>query len=80
MWGAPPHDDKDLIYEGIATVALSMNFDVASDIYDDKDLIYEGIATSRDHPFLGRSQYGDDKDLIYEGIATFIDVSVMILS
>ncbi len=57
-----------------------MNFDVASDIYDDKDLIYEGIATSRDHPFLGRSQYGDDKDLIYEGIATFIDVSVMILS
>ena len=38
----PPRDDKDLIYEGIATV-FSLLF--APVVVDDKDLIYEGIAT-----------------------------------
>jgi len=37
-------DDKDLIYEGIAT---SLSFLFNPFIKDDKDLIYEGIAT---HP------------------------------
>jgi len=37
-------DDKDLIYEGIAT--LASGFDLKRDTgRDDKDLIYEGIAT-----------------------------------
>ena len=36
-------DDKDLIYEGIATVLQSAIF--AQAVWDDKDLIYEGIAT-----------------------------------
>jgi len=35
-------DDKDLIYEGIATT-LSVRLDTS--LQDDKDLIYEGIAT-----------------------------------
>ena len=35
-------DDKDLIYEGIATNLEIVN---AYGFFDDKDLIYEGIAT-----------------------------------
>jgi len=36
-------DDKDLIYEGIAT----RGFRIFSAVFvDDKDLIYEGIATT----------------------------------
>ncbi len=35
-------DDKDLIYEGIATSTL---YSLCSTFKDDKDLIYEGIAT-----------------------------------
>ncbi len=35
-------DDKDLIYEGIATLGRTCN---QVRISDDKDLIYEGIAT-----------------------------------
>jgi len=41
----PPFDDKDLIYEGIATVAPLTNTHRSG--RDDKDLIYEGIATRR---------------------------------
>jgi len=38
-------DDKDLIYEGIATVKNLTAFISNSVSPDDKDLIYEGIAT-----------------------------------
>jgi len=61
-------DDKDLIYEGIAT--LQRRGASTRGRYDDKDLIYEGIATflaPGADPSRGCS---DDKDLIYEGIAT----------
>jgi len=38
-------DDKDLIYEGIATYALIFVYSHFA-VRDDKDLIYEGIATN----------------------------------
>jgi len=38
-------DDKDLIYEGIATRDNVFRFALGIKL-DDKDLIYEGIATS----------------------------------
>jgi len=41
-------DDKDLIYEGIATALNLCSFFCISAIHDDKDLIYEGIATEAD--------------------------------
>jgi len=39
-------DDKDLIYEGIATLRVRLY--ALNQICDDKDLIYEGIATPWD--------------------------------
>ena len=70
IWHLPfcRRDDKDLIYEGIATsTEYSAKYSATS--VDDKDLIYEGIATHvlchMLSPFTD-----DDKDLIYEGIAT----------
>ena len=68
-------DDKDLIYEGIATVLQSAIF--AQAVWDDKDLIYEGIATSDCWCFFGSFGGADDKDLIYEGIATLTVTSVL---
>jgi len=38
-------DDKDLIYEGIATFPPASRFPGLPRPADDKDLIYEGIAT-----------------------------------
>ena len=38
------YDDKDLIYEGIAT-ASGLAYRLFG-VFDDKDLIYEGIATA----------------------------------
>jgi len=61
-------DDKDLIYEGIATRGRPPLSRRPSYAPDDKDLIYEGIATSA-LPTI-RILAFDDKDLIYEGIAT----------
>ncbi len=63
-----PVDDKDLIYEGIATVDWLSLFCRLRRLFDDKDLIYEGIATRLRRLFA--IIYCDDKDLIYEGIAT----------
>jgi len=39
-------DDKDLIYEGIATLVSKNVLFSLIETCDDKDLIYEGIATS----------------------------------
>jgi len=68
---APDDDDKDLIYEGIATLPMSPR-SVQEMLRDDKDLIYEGIATSGGATALSSAAMldDDDKDLIYEGIAT----------
>ena len=44
-------DDKDLIYEGIATCSL-VHYQDRLRTTDDKDLIYEGIATIISLPFL----------------------------
>jgi len=64
------HDDKDLIYEGIATISVLTN--IFSLAIDDKDLIYEGIATiQKERRNKSVLSTRDDKDLIYEGIATF---------
>jgi len=61
-------DDKDLIYEGIATSAATISLRSLV-FHDDKDLIYEGIATISVLTNIF-SLAIDDKDLIYEGIAT----------
>ena len=63
------YDDKDLIYEGIATIPSPPDRLIVTGS-DDKDLIYEGIATSSFPAHFARAKAIDDKDLIYEGIAT----------
>ena len=59
-------DDKDLIYEGIATLFLKV-FRLHVERRQRPDLRRDCDVSYAEDFVLGRS---DDKDLIYEGIAT----------
>ena len=63
----PPVDDKDLIYEGIATESPSP-IPITSHRRQRPDLRRDCDLFALAHP---SAVPCDDKDLIYEGIATF---------
>ena len=74
----PCVDDKDLIYEGIATIFFAL-FPLVH-LETTKTWFTKGLRPFSFPPFLIWLPFFDDKDLIYEGIATMPWFSFIVIS